>query len=224
MTMQIGMIGSDGIVLASDTQWTSTVQKTENGQSIGHPVRHITHSSKIKTNDQMAVSYAQDKNTSHDTANAILACFPCSDPEEAIKQIAEDIPTENRQDVQGLIAIPPFELFRFQIAWENGKWISSCEPNFQFDVAGDIANRAIFWIYRYHHDWLTTEQLIPLAAHMIMASHRIHTGFIGGLEIAICKPNEIQSLPREETIRLGREAWERDTAITEMIFGKGVSL
>ena len=224
MTMQIGMIGSDGIVLASDTQWTATVQKTQDGQPAGRPIRSIRHSSKIKTSNRIAVSYAQDKKTAHDTAQAILVEFPCDDPQSAIERIAADIPVEDRRDVQGLIAIPPFELLRFQIAMQDGQWTPFYEPTFQYDFAGDMANLAAFWIQRYHHDWLTVEQLIPLAAHAIMACHRLNTGFIGGLEIAVCKADEILMLPRERTIMLGKEAWERDTAITEMIFGKGISL
>lgn len=224
MTMQIGMVGSDGIVLASDTQWTSTVQPMENGEPKGYPVRYITHSSKIKTNDRMAVSYGQDKKTAHSTAEAILTSFPCDNPNEAIKQIADGIPAEERRDVQGLIAIPPDHLYRFQIAMQNAQWTPSCEPAFQYDMAGDVANLSAFWIRRYHQEWLTVEQLIPLAAHMITAAHIIHNGTIGGLEIAICKMGEIIRLPRERTRALAKEAWERDKAITEMIFGKGVSL
>ena len=224
MTMQIGIVGRDGIVLASDTQWTSVVYRTQDAQPIGRPMRYIKHSTKIKTNDKIAVSYAQDKETSYDTAEAILARFPCENPEAAIREIAESIPSEDRRDVQGLIAVPPFELFRFQIAWENGEWTPSCEPDSQFDIAGDTANPSMFWIHRFYQAWLTVEQLIPLAAHLITSSHLVNTGGIGGLEIATCKVDEITLLPRERTIELAKEAWERDTAITEMIFGKGVSL
>jgi hypothetical protein len=83
-----------------------------------------------------------------------------------------------------------------------------------------MATPAIFWIHRFYQPWFTVEQLIPLAAHMIMASHHLNTAGIGGLEIVVCRAGENEFLPREETIKLQKTAWDRDKAIERMIFEK----
>jgi hypothetical protein len=103
---------------------------------------------------------------------------------------------------------------------QDGQWTPFCEPSDGFDIAGDMATPAIFWIHRFYQPWFTVEQLIPLAAHMIMASHHLNTAGIGGLEIVVCRAGGNEFLPREETIKLQRTAWDRDKAIERMIFGK----
>jgi hypothetical protein len=62
MTMQIGMVGSDGIVVASDTRWTHEPNNLTSAQ-IGRAVRFGTNGIKIKVNmtQQVAVSFAADR-------------------------------------------------------------------------------------------------------------------------------------------------------------------
>src|SRR5271170_839047 len=79
MTMQVGMVAADGIVLASDTQWTHTPEKLLY-QHVGRAVRYHTNCSKIKMSNGMAVSYALDKRTAEDTAGVILTTFDANDP------------------------------------------------------------------------------------------------------------------------------------------------
>ncbi|MGA2168093.1 MAG: hypothetical protein ABSG62_07755 [Terracidiphilus sp.] len=224
MTMQIGMVGSDGTILASDTQWTRNIETLRNGRHIGQVIRSWTNRSKIKTNGHMVVSCALDKKTADTTAEAILLRFNGEAPEASIQEIADSIPEAERWDAQGLIVIPPFQLFRFQLAMQEGQWTPFCEPSDGFDIAGDMGTPAIFWIHRFYHQFLTAEQLIPLAAHMIMASHHLNTAGIGGLEIVVCKEGGNEFLPREETVKLQKAAWDRDKAIEKMIFGNDASL
>jgi hypothetical protein len=218
--MQIGMVGSDGTVLASDTQWTRNIETLVNGQHIGRVIRAWTNHSKIKTNGNMVVSCALDRKVADSTAEAILLRFEGNTPESSIQEIGESIPEKDRWDAQGLIVIPPFQLYRYQLAVQDGQWTPFCEPSDGFDIAGDMATPAIFWIHRFYQPWFTVEQLIPLAAHMIMASHHLNTAGIGGLEIVVCRAGGNEFLPREETIKLQKTAWDRDKAIERMIFGK----
>jgi len=220
MTMQIGMVGSDGTVLASDTQWTRNIKTLVNGHHIGRVIRAWTNSSKIKTNGNMVVSCALDKKAADCTAEAILLRFDENTPESSIQEIGEGIPETDRWDAQGLIVIPPFQLYRYQLAMQDGQWTPFCEPSDGFDIAGDMATPAIFWIHRFYQPWFTVEQLIPLAAHMIVASHHLNTAGIGGLEIVVCRAGGNEFLPREETIKLQRTAWDHDKAIERIIFGK----
>jgi len=220
LTMQIGMVGSDGTVLASDTQWTRNIETLVNGHHVGRVIRSWTNRSKIKTNGNMVVSCALDKKTADSTAEAILLRFDGNTPESSIQEIAESIPERDRWDAQGLIVIPPFQLYRYQLAMQDGQWTPFCEPSDGFDIAGNMCTPAIFWIHRFYQSWFTVAQLILLAAHMIMASHHLNTAGIGGLEIVVCKETGNEFLPREETIRLQRTAWDHDKAIERLIFGK----
>jgi hypothetical protein len=70
VTMQVGMVASDGIILASHTQATHTPEKLLDGQ-IGRAVRYHTNFSKIRTGSEIMLSYAQDVKTGDDVANVI---------------------------------------------------------------------------------------------------------------------------------------------------------
>src|SRR5436309_1564256 len=82
MTMQIGMVGTDGIILASDTKW---MDSREN-------VRHTFSNSKIKLEDfgngrGIAVSFARNMETSGRMANQIMAKFKDEDWRDPITPI-----------------------------------------------------------------------------------------------------------------------------------------
>lgn len=216
LTMQIGMVGSDGIILASDTQVTHTPEKLKDGQ-VGRAVRYHTNCSKIQTNGEIAVSYARDMKSGENVANAILSSFTADNPEEAIERIAASIPENNRYDVQGLIANPPFQLFRFQLTIIDGVWTATCVPSLGFDFAGDMTNAAIYWAARYYDELFSVEQLLPLAAYMITCSHHLNTAGVGGLEIVVCDSSGIHPVPRERILELRRQANDIDKQIRQML-------
>jgi len=64
MTMQVGMVGTDGVILASDTKWTDTRE-----------LRHTFGSSKIKltADRRVAITCARNMETSCRMAEWILA-------------------------------------------------------------------------------------------------------------------------------------------------------
>src|ERR1035437_5124768 len=68
MTMQVAMVGTDGIVLASDTKW-AIAQRRGNLES-----RHTSLSTKITVNDQctVAISCAKHMETASAIADAII--------------------------------------------------------------------------------------------------------------------------------------------------------
>src|SRR5262249_5822525 len=66
MTMQVGMVGTDGIVLASDTKWVE--------HTLG-AARNIYDKTKIKISDErgIAISYARNMETAGPVADSIIA-------------------------------------------------------------------------------------------------------------------------------------------------------
>jgi hypothetical protein len=223
VTMQVGMVASDGIILASDTQATHTPEKLKDGQ-IGRAVRYHTNCSKIRTGSEIVVSYAQDVKTGDDVANAILSTFTADAPQEAIERIASNIPEDNRNPVQGLIAASPFQLFRFQLAKIDEVWTATCEASLGLDYSGDMTNAAIYWAERYYDEFLTVEQLLPLAAYMITCSHHLNTAGIGGLEIVTSDSSGIHRVSRERILELRRQANETDKQVVHAVFGGKISL
>ncbi len=218
LTMQVGMLACDGIIIASDTQATHLPKQLSEGQ-VGQAIRYHTSHTKIKTGTEMFVSYAQDMKTGESVANAILSSFTSNDPQEAIERISASIPEKERHNVQGLIAVPPYQLFRFQLAVIDGEWTPTCTPVLGIDFAGDMTNAAIYWCSRYHDETITVEQLLPLAAYMISCSHHMNTAGIGGLEIVTCDTTGINYVSRERILELRRKANEIDKDIRQMIFG-----
>lgn len=216
--MQVGMIASDGIILASDTRATHTPEKLKDGQ-VGRAVRYHTNCSKIRTNGEVAVSYAQDMKTGGDVANAIVSTFTANDPQEAIERIASAIPEDCRHPVQGLIAIHPFQLYRFQIAKIGEIWTATCDPSIGFHFAGDMTNAAIYWAERYHNEFMTVEQLLPLAVYVIVCSHLLNTAIIDGIEIVVCNSSGIHPVSRERLLELRQQANATDKQIRQAVFG-----
>jgi hypothetical protein len=223
MTMQIGMVGSDGIVLASDTRWTKEPAKPKSEDITGRAVRYGTNGTKIKVTEgkEIAVSYAADKQSSGFVAEEIIAKLTVEnapDPIIAVQEIFNANASRRWHHVQGFIVLthPAVQLFRFEIARNNRKWSAICEPvTFGYDVAGDVTNAAIYWAERYP-EILTVEQLIPLAAHLIVSSHHLNTAGIGGLEIVRCDASGIRQLSLESTRELVQKANEWDGTIRDL--------
>ena len=91
---------------------------------------------------------------------------------------------------------------------QDGQWIAFCDPSFQFDHTGDMANPSMVWIQRYYDELLTVKQLIPLAAYTIRCAHELNTAGIGGLEIVTCDSSGINFVPRPRILELRRTANE----------------
>jgi hypothetical protein len=219
MTMQIGMVGSDGIVLASDTRWTKEPAKSKAEVTLGRAVRYGANGTKIKVTEgkEIAVSYAADRQSAGFVAEEIIAKLTGgTDPIIAVQEVFDA--RRRWHHVQGFIVLtqPAMQLFRFEIAQNNRRWYPSCEPvTLGYDVAGDVTNAAIYWAECYP-EILTIDQLIPLAAHLIVCSHRLNTAGISGLEIVRCDASGIRQLSPESTRELMRKANEWDGTIRDL--------
>jgi hypothetical protein len=221
MTIQVGMLAGDGIVIATDTRWTHTpdLSKLQEKQ-VGEAVRYGTHGIKINCTEKIAVSYAADKESSIYVAGEIVKHLELgqTDPETAVQSVFANIPKRRRFNVQGLIAMlePSARLFKFQIGKAKGTWSCSCEQSLGFDYAGDFINPAIFWIENYYDQSLSAEKLVRLAAHFIYTAHELANAGIDGLQIAECT-DKVRPLSHQEIIELWRKAQEWDRRIGHII-------
>ncbi len=223
MTMQIALAGKDGVVLASDTSWMES--PTVDPQT-GLAFRFTEGKSKLKLDCQrgIVISCARNMETSDDIGRMVLDLRDADwgDPINPILRGAEpilDAAGPGRCDAQCLIvsANPLPRLFKFHSGLVRGQVRSYCALiSGGKAFAGDNANPALFLTERYYQEGQTAEQLIALAAHVVLFASKHNPG-ISGLEIAVCKPNSIERLSPESLLELKLAATELDNSLAEML-------
>lgn len=221
MTIQAGMVGTDGILIASDTLWTLDPLRTN--RTTGARVRF--NASKIVVNHStgVAASFARNMTTSRELAQRIIVSLTSdkiSQPIEHIEKIGDQVLSVvgKRTDAHCLIAClyPKPRLFLFNYAEVNGQWGPYCLEMESSAIAGDNINNAIFWAERYYRKAPVTE-LAALAAHLVVSAHHLASGTIGGLEIVLCTADGIRRLSPESIEMLRAQANKWDAEIGEMI-------
>jgi hypothetical protein len=232
MTMQVGLVGIGGIVLASDTRITREPDGMTT-KDIGRAVRCASACSKIEFSDNrsLAVSCAEDADAACLVARHIISDLTeeeLANPEtipDAIVQIAESTLSQEKQRVQCLIVLAAQGglLFRLQFGQVDIKnpdsaWKAECGHCVDRGFAGDVTNPSVYWAERYHSEFLPVEQLVPLAAQLIISAHLLNSGFIDGLEIVVCKDSAIVPVPPERVNELRRKAIELDRTIGNLVF------
>jgi len=225
MTMQIGMVGTDGVLIASDTQWTNTPRLKVNQAWTGSRGRYNANKITINHERGMAISSARSMETAGTVAHRIISDLKDEDftyPQSPIEHIGEDVlasvSRQERSDAQCLISLtrPLPQLFLFQFGTINNKYGSICQKMESYAIAGDNLNAAIFWAERYS-ERLPLASLIPLAAHLIVCAARLNSATISGLEIVLCDISGIHRLSDESIFNLKVEATERDKSIGESL-------
>lgn len=226
MTMQVGMVGSDGVLIASDTLRTNEPNWLPSLSEKPLQVRQTFGASKIIVahDGGIAISSAKIMNTAERVANEIIAGLKdgeMAQPRKAIEQIGADVlPFINgneRKIAHCLIAIiqpPPARLYSFEFTYEAGPSGPICKPichEVETSVAaGDNVNAAVFWKERYYREQ-PIRKLVPLAAHMIVSASKLNSGSIRGLEIVLCKPSGIRRIDKKSIHKLLTQAnrWDK---------------
>jgi hypothetical protein len=204
MTFQVGLIGNGGIILASDLRITTEGSIKEESEGTMAYIGELGR--KIEFNQRVAISCADDLIFARKVAKRIIT--ELTDAEllnegsacSAIERVINDAMSTEKKAAQWLIAIkcPEWRLFKCRLfpldnANTDAGWEKSCALRFDWQVAGHIANPAIF-LSKYNDDFLLPEQLIPLAAHMIWCANFFNSQGIEGLEIVQCDMNGVRRL------------------------------
>lgn len=211
MTIQIAMVGTDGLVLAGDTKWSWT----------NEPIHWTQGSSKIKIDPdrKTAVSCARNMETAEPIAEAILGLSgdvwkqPRAHIGLAAQPVVDKAPY--RKDAQCLIVRAGIldRFYRLQVATINGVPNQVvCHEIADKAVVGINNNAAIYWMERYYEK-RPVGQLIPLAAQLVVCSAKLNSAMIGGLEIVVCLDSGIRRLSDESIGELESDASRFDKAI-----------
>jgi hypothetical protein len=211
MTLQVGMVGTDGIVLASDTRWVATQEMWQ-----------TTNSTKITISHErgMAIACARNMEVSVTIARAIIADLKneeCDDPCIPIEKIATRFlsqSSEDRRDPECLIVLAKAEprLFTLRVGTICGRLAPLCVREDKKAVAGDHGNAAVFFVQRYYSRKPMCD-LLPLAAQLVIGGGKLNPYGIDGLEILLCEASGFHPVP-EESIR---QLQARATALDETI-------
>lgn len=195
MTMQVGMIGTDGIVLASDTQ--TKRETTRCGLGTWHTAD--TYKIKISATKKIAASCAMDICEAERIATELLTTLDSVDiygRERKIIEVARTIP--NNLAVECFVAFIEPDPRLFLIQHPEGSAHPVVQPIISKAFAGDALNPAAYWAERYYKG-LPVENLVNLAAHVIAEAGILNPCLIGGLDIVIGKNGEFIRLPQQKT-------------------------
>jgi hypothetical protein len=216
MTIQLGMLGSDGVILAGDTRIH------RNPLSGMDAPWHFYSGPKIKISDseRIAVTCARDMQTANDVADSIFANMTHGDHPDCQRQIREIAVSAARgRDVECLICfvdpLPSLYQFQYVNAGEEiyCQRITTCVP------AGDLRNPAVFWGMKYY-DLLPLDQLRDLAACMIVSAGELNSAAINGLEVVLCTREGCKRLPEEAARALESDAKSKMRRIGEIVLGR----
>jgi hypothetical protein len=226
MTIHIGMLGSDGVLLAGDV-WTYA-----NASGIRQSsVWGAEAVSKIKAyaDGDLAITRAHDMRQARTVSDAIgekLTRSHWENPESQIEKIAETALSEehNWRGVHCLIAIrEPRSLFKLECGKDPStqKNICICNRSTSYVVGGDAHNPATFWATRYlltnTFGDRTVDELIPLAVQIVVDAGSIANGMIRGLEIFRSDGTKFERLSDAESKAWTIEAVKRAGDIEKLI-------
>lgn len=208
MTLQTAMIGSDGIVLASDT-WcyrNPLPQFREPGA-----VWDGYHRSKIKISDsrKIAISSAVNMEVADNVAAHLLRDLEGLDPylrESIIQRTVGAIDPQEEFECIAAFLDPTPALFSIQYPRSQGQMHLTVTPMLAYCNAGDQMNPAVFWAMHYHRSTLPMAALSRLAAHMLVMASVQSSGNIRGLEILVSQNDVFHRVPEAECEQIAEDA------------------
>ena len=226
MTMQVGMVGTDGVLIASDTLLMDKPERASAKEEESR-VRDTSNASKITINYKrgIAISCARTMSSARRVASNIISKLrdeQLANPREPIEKIGSEVLESlgldgEQRDAQCLIIIQGATpgLYFFEFGDVNGLVGPICTRVIKHKAAGDQINPAVFWKNRYY-ERKPVRQLIPLAAHLVVSASKLNSGSIDGLEIVFCDADGLHRIDEESVRKLEAQANEWDEQIGAM--------
>lgn len=211
MTLQIGMLGRDGIVVVGDT-W----QYVDPGDRPWYGY----HSSKfrISADRRIAVAGAHDMDASFAVADEVIRQLsgPCDDRRAEILNVGNRIAEGKNSQCLLAFSDPCPTLYRFshRVAGQ-----SSCEEVIGCIPIGDQWSTAYYWAMRHYDHGRSCQQLARLGALVVISAGHISSGSIGGLEGFTCGTTGIRLWTRHESESLKAEIDNLEKGFRESVLG-----
>ncbi len=215
MTLQVALVGTDGIVLASDRRFTiHTAGKT----TTAHRGRKI----RVAKDRGLAISYARS-HLGVVTGHAILreiTDVELDSPESPLENLANNVFRQHSSP----FAAPPaagevLVVLLRDLATVHHLDIyaaSVCQDSDDVAFAGDNLNSALFFAQQYYSK-LPVNDLAFLAAHTILMGAKINPSGIGGLDILLCRSNGFTFASEERVAEYVKRSEQLDKKIKHAI-------
>jgi len=232
VTFQLTMVGSDGILLASDTQVTE----------IGTNSYRETHSTyKIEIHEQEEVTYCcSGGDLALTAAEGILSNLRARQADKVLtdaglKELLRESGNEaleatpiiigwGCQHNTGtvLLVIPIGNVLTSWVLYvqhDNNPERRRCsvERVLTHARSGDTANSAIFFVQKYFpgHPKLPLRRLLPLAAHAVLMAGKLNPAGVSGLDIVLCTRTGFRRLEEDEINKLVDQSIALDSYTTD---------
>jgi hypothetical protein len=218
VTLQVALIGTDGIVLASDRRAVDSFHQIQ--------TTSLTTKTIIRPDYKMAVAFSGNLKLSGAVAGKVIDSEFIIDPEKQRREI-EDLAREvcerdedyrdSSQDGEVLI-VSVYGSRALHTLQLNPKY-PKLSQIFDKTVAGLMANTACFFAERYYRNSLV-DDLVFLAAHTILQASKLDEKRIKGLEIITCTDNRIRRLPEDRIANLTARSEALDAKIQAGLLGQ----
>jgi 20S proteasome alpha/beta subunit len=205
MTLHVGLVGRDGIVLAGDKQIITTEMFASTS---------VSSKIKIDSAKRIAVAWARDE-IADTIASEILNHGEVLEDESELRKLARETYSNSLNDWDKpnlraeLLVVSQRHLnkiFYLEVA-ESHCTMRRVEDKF---FIGRSASPACYLTERYYEK-TSVSQLTSLAAHTILAAGHLHPMGIKGLEIVKCTQDGVSRVP-ESAITLLEEEEEKNGA------------
>jgi hypothetical protein len=200
MTLQVALLGTDGVVLASDRKINMVNQNFNTTATRSK----IFHSSERK----ILAAWSGDQFPSEGLAKHVVANVSAADlrfPHNDLTAAAKGIVAKPgfHGEAYGCAEILVVSLEDQVALYEINASRDRCDcyesPKV---IRGHIANPACFFTERFYKEGLSVSELEPLAAHVVVNAGRINPRGIEELEIVRCKNNGFEFAGEREISNL----------------------
>ncbi len=220
MTLQVGMLGTNGVLIAGDTRLSRDPQPGIDApwQFYNGPKILISESRRI------AVSCAHCMQTGKEIAAGIFTGMTHGDHPACEQQIREIALSACRgRNVECFIAFsdPLPSLYVFRYGKRDSKDDIESQRIISCAATGDTRNPAVFWGMSYYR-LLPLDQLKHLAACMVASAAELNSALINGLEMVYCTQEGCQRVPDESTRALEISAKTRMVQVGDLVLNGNV--
>jgi len=205
MTLQVALVGKDGIVVASDKKHADT--------SSGKRRTFSARKFRLADDKSMAVFYAKSGMATVAARRILKELQQPKDLRAELERIGEDVINGDELKLDSEVVFVtsriPGSIFHLHM----GNNVAQCDiVKDKVVFTGDGANAALFFTERYYQK-RPIRELALLAAHTVLVGGRLNPGGISGLDIVFCEPSGITSLSEKSVAALRAKSEELDGSL-----------
>jgi hypothetical protein len=215
VTLQIGMIGSDGFAIVGDT-WKHVPAQQRAWFGYSGPKMFVSASGKS------LAAIARSIDASSQVVREVFQRLEgkSGDKTEAIAEIGTRVAQDLDVELFVVFTDPSPEMYFFQ---KEKAGQAKCELMYGCYPIGDAGNTAYYWIMRNYDAGLTVNQLVKIGALTVITGAKVNPAMIQDLEVATFDKKGLRIWERGESAALKAEAEDIDKRIGALLPRAGVT-